>query len=102
MLGRGGDDDPALVLGAKGPARPARVLDAPALAYHALAAVERRAVLEDAEGGFVERGVDPLPLTGGIAVAERGHHAEGREEAGHVVGIDRRGPGRRPVRRTVE
>ena len=57
------------------------VLDAAPLAHHALAAVERRRVLQDAERRLVERGVDPLPFPRGVAVAQRRHHAEGGEEA---------------------
>ena len=78
------------------------MLDSSTLAHHSLAPVERGRVLEHAEGGFVERGVDPLPFAGGVAVAERGHDAEGREEPRHVVGVDGRGPGGRPVGRPVE
>src|SRR5262249_21606778 len=47
--------------------------------------------VEDAEGRLVEGGVDPLPFPGGVAVAEGGHHPEGREEPRQVVGIDGRG-----------
>src|SRR5439155_11593159 len=94
-------DDPLPVLRLERAAGPARVLQAAALADDALPAVERGREFHDAKGRLVERRIDPLPLAGRVAVAERGHHAEGREEPGHVVGIDGRGARGRPVGRPV-
>src|SRR5262249_26327558 len=71
--------------------RPAGVLQAPPLAHDALPSVERRCELEDAEGRLVERGVDPLPLAGRVAVPERGHDPERGEQAGPLVRIHGRG-----------
>src|SRR5262249_20735080 len=71
---------------------PARVLELAALADDALATVERGRVFQNAEGRLVERGVDPLALTGRVAVTKRREHAERREQPRHVVGIHRRRP----------
>jgi hypothetical protein len=78
------------------------VLKPAALAHDALPAVERRRVLHDAEGRLVERRVDPLPLAGRVAVAERGHDAERREEPGHVIRIHRSRARGRPISVTVD
>src|SRR6266446_6671015 len=102
VLGRRREDDPSPVLRLKSTTWPARVLKPAALADDALPAVERRRVLHDAEGRLVERRVDPLPLASRVAVAERGHDAERREEPGHVVRIPQRSrtPGRKFSRTT--
>src|SRR5436309_6100956 len=102
MLGRRREDDPSPVLRLKRTPWPARVLKPAALAHDALPAVERRRVLHDAKGRLVERRVDPLPLAGRAAVAERGHDAERREEPGHVVRIHRGRARGRPISVTVD
>ena len=88
MLRGRGEHDEASVLRLERAARPARMLQTAALAHHALAAVERRGVFHDAERRLVERGVDPLALTGRVAVAQRGHHAECGEQSRQVIRID--------------
>src|SRR2546428_8343541 len=102
VLGRRREDDPSPVLRLKSTTWPARVLKPAALAHDALPAVERRRVLHDAEGRLVERRVDPLPVAGRVAMAERGHDAERREEPGHVVRIHRGRARGRPISVTVD
>ena len=102
VLRRRREHDPLSVLRREGTARPARVLETAALADDLLPAVERGRVLHHAKRRLVERGVDPLPLTGRIAMAERGQHAERGEQTGHVVGVHRRRARRWAIVRTVD
>src|SRR5687767_10662560 len=102
MLSGRGEHDPAPVERLVGAAGPARMLERTTLADHALPAEERGRVFEDAEGRFVESGVDPLALAGRVAMAKRDHDPERGEEPGHVVGIYRSGPRRWTIGMAVQ